>query len=116
MTDQHPITPPSELLQLWWEQHNDYQKGLNEILIEATQWGADKQLAEDAKWLDYNALNESHLRITPVGESLKEAMRPKRLSIKEQSLALIDRIQGNKDWWELKDLDIVRKALEQLND
>ena len=48
----HPIIPSPELLQLWWEQHNDYQKGLNEILIEAAQWGADKQLAEDAKWLD----------------------------------------------------------------
>lgn len=116
----HPIVPTSELVTQWHEEAYGLPivagKVTMAIVTRAAQWGADQQLAEDAKWLDHNALNEPHLRITPVGESLKEAMRPKQLSIKEQSLALIDRIQGNKDWWDLKDLGIVRKALEQLDD
>ncbi len=42
--------------------------------------------------------------------------RSKPPSLKEQSLAMIDLIQSNKKMWDLKDLDVVRKALEQLND
>jgi len=37
------------------------------VCAKAAQWGADQQLAEDAKWLDHNALNEPHLRINSSG-------------------------------------------------
>ena len=33
-------------------------------------------------------------------------------SLKEQSLALIDKIQSNKECWQTDDLDVVRRALE----
>ena len=83
MTNQHPITPPPELLQEWCDNtKTDYFTDM----ICAAQWGADQQLLEDAKWLDRNPLNEPHLRITPMGKSLKEAMRPKPPSLKEQAL------------------------------
>ena len=114
----HPVTPPPELVQQWINEADgghdprwqDYEQ---DIATRAAQWGADQQLAEDAKWLDHNALNEPHLRITPVGESLKEAMRPKPPSLKEQAL------------WELVDAynlgqiddstyDTIRKALKAL--
>ena len=116
MTNQHPITPPSELALQWINEYlNEHPEGVDvEVLVvNAAQWGADQQLAEDAKWLDHNVLNEPHLRITPVGESLKEAMRPKPPSLKEQAL------------WELVDAynlgqiddstyDTIRKALKAL--
>ena len=124
MTDQQrPITPPPELVQQWYHEANlsgaPYEDTAENwayeqhIATRAAQWGADQQLAEDAKWLDHNALNEPHLRITPVGESLKEAMRPKPPSLKEQAL------------WELVDAynlgqiddstyDTIRKALKAL--
>jgi hypothetical protein len=57
------------------------------IATRAAQWGADQQLAEDAEWLDHNALNDVHLKIIPLGEALKEAMRPKPPSLKEQALS-----------------------------
>jgi len=42
--------------------------------------------------------------------------RPKPLSLKEQSIALLDLIQGNQELWQLEDLDVIRRALEQLPD
>jgi len=116
MTD---ITPPPELVQQWIGDYygcpvsGELAGVETAIATRAAQWGADQQLAEDAKWLDHNALNEPHLRITPVGESLKEAMRPKPPSLKEQAL------------WELVDAynlgqiddstyDTIRKALKAL--
>jgi len=34
--------------------------------------------------------------------------------LKEQSLALIDLIQGNEKAWDTRDLDVIRRALEAL--
>jgi hypothetical protein len=106
MTD--PITPPPELVQQWDTEgrHQDYCTVTEHIAARAAQWGADQQLAKDAKWLDHNALNEPHLRITPVGKSLKEAMRPKLPSLKEQALKAL----------EDDDIDVylIRRALEAL--
>jgi hypothetical protein len=117
MTD-HPITPPPELVQQWVAatQSNDCIGAFptnfeQRICTAAAQWGADQQLAEDAKWLDHNALNEPHLRITPVGESLKEAMRPKPPSLKEQAL---ETLKYPKDLWSESEVDTIRRALEAL--
>ena len=119
----YPITLPLELVQKWGHDanlsgvpYNDEHWAYEQhIANRAAQWGADQQLAEDAKWLDHNALNEPHLRITPVGESLKEAMRPKPPSLKEQALEVLGNVQ--KGWGLAEvDLDTIRLALEQLND
>jgi hypothetical protein len=81
MTNQHPITSPPELVEQWVEQWQQTSHKPNDlychIATEAARWGADQQLAEDAEWLNQHALDAPHLKITPVGESLKEAMRPK---------------------------------------
>jgi hypothetical protein len=86
------------------------------IATRAAQWGADQQLAEDAKWLDHNALNEPHLRITPVGELLKEAMRrPKPPSLKEQALEALVSINSNFHVYG-SDIETIRRAIEALPD
>ena len=112
------ITPPRELMEQWAsEKSYDERDWLYEfhIATRAAQWGADQQLAEDAKWLDHNALNEPYLRITPVGESLKEAMRPNLPSLKEQALEVLGNVQ--KGWGLAEvDLDTIRRALEALPD
>jgi hypothetical protein len=36
--------------------------------------------------------------------------------LKKQALALIDLIQDNEKDWDIRDLDVVRRALEALND
>jgi len=43
---QHPITPPPELVQQWLAQRADYEKGFNELLIEAAQWGYEQHEKE----------------------------------------------------------------------
>jgi len=110
------ITPPRELMEQWAsEKSYDERDWLYEfhIATRAAQWGADQQLAEDAEWLDHNALNEPHLKIIPMGESLKEAMRPKPSSLKEQALAVLDdcsdRLEGAHE-------NTIRRALEALDD
>jgi hypothetical protein len=111
----HPITPPPELVAQWECEYHRSTSGPDFAFFiseRAAQWGADQQLAEDAKWLDHNALNEPHLRITPVGESLIEAMRPKPPSLKSRALkaALIELDPKGKNG------SLIFQALEQLND
>lgn len=95
---EHPITPPSNLIEKWRDEGLDLfpddeypcpcdiDDARDEyIAIQAARWGADQQLEQDAEWLNQNGLNEAHLRIMPVGELLKEAMRsptPSRLKQK----------------------------------
>ena len=115
MTDY--AVPPRELMEQWAsEKCYDERDWLYEfhIATRAAQWGADQQLAEDAKWLDRNALHEPHLRITPVGESLKEAMRPKPPSLKEQALIALKSMDLSLD--DGHNASIIRRALEQLDD
>ena len=108
MTDQqHPIIPPSELLQLWFEQHDDYNKGINELLIEATQWGADKELLACGNYLKQCAAWEEEDVI-----EFYNYRRPKPPSLKEQALALLNKAEDPS--WDINDFSIVRKALEQL--
>jgi len=118
MTDY--AVPPRELMEQWAsEKCYDERDWLYEfhIAIRAAQWGADQQLAEDAKWLDHNALNEPHLRITPVGELLKEAMRPKAESpsLKELALNALSLVMSQqKGMFDGKPFDTIRQALEAL--
>jgi hypothetical protein len=113
MTDCHSIVPPRELVEQWVsEKDYDERDWLYELHIAncASQWGADQQLAKDAKWLDHNALNEPHLRITPVGEALKEAMRPKPLCLKKQALLVLDEIASI----DAAHYNVLRHAIEAL--
>ena len=122
MTDY--TVPPRELMEQWAsEKCYDERDWLYEfhIATRAAQWGADQQLAEDAEWLDHNALNEPHLRIIPMGESLKEAMRPKPPSLKEQALRALDAAVRMADDVPPGGIcsdqaDIIRRALEALDD
>jgi hypothetical protein len=110
MTD-HPITPPPELVQQWVKDRallgDDTPLHLY-IANRAAQWGADMELEECCELLVQQGFD--------VVDDLRAARRPKPPSLKKQSLALIDLIQGNKKSWDIHDLNVVRRALEQLND
>ena len=123
MTKQHPITPPPELVQHWASEFYGTIIAPGEASIaianQAARWGADQQLELDARWLDHNALNETHLKITPIGDVLKEAMRPKPPSLKEQALAALSEAdlgwRLNESEWQQRS-DTIRRALESLSD
>ena len=116
---EHPITPPPELVQQWASEFYGTIIAPGEasiaIATQAARWGADQQLQLDARWLDHNALNETHLKITPIGDVLKEAMRPKPPSLKEQALIELGDVY-NRDKIDDVTYDTIRLALEQLDD
>jgi len=114
MTD-HPITPPPELVQQWCDPRvtGSVHFSAEDLATRAAQWGADQQLAKDAEWLDQHALDAPHLKITPVGASLKEAMRPKPPTLKEQALCELVNAY-NSDQINDSTYDTIRKALKAL--
>jgi len=112
MTQEHPITPPPELVEQWLAQRADYEKGFNELLIEAAQWGADQELEACLNWLtDRERFPVGHEAI----EELKADRRPKQPSLKEINLKHLDVMERDGNYLPeiLQDL---RRAVEQLND
>jgi hypothetical protein len=106
MTD--PITPPPELLQLWFEQHYAYNKGLNELLIEVARYGADQELEACCKLLEYNFMPDSG--------SLRAARRPKPPSLKEQALEWLIAAEELHKVSGIDPEGTIRRALEALDD
>jgi hypothetical protein len=110
----HAITPPPELLQLWFDQHYAYSKGLNELLIEVARYGADQELEACCKLLEYNFMPDSG--------SLRAARRPKPPSAVAQAEALIERYEDGwcpspAQWHVIREgLAEGRRTLEAMND
>jgi hypothetical protein len=115
MTNQHPITPPTELVEQWvtevWHEGTPARLSLSDMHIttEAARWGADQEL--EAMLAELKAL---HL---PDGYAAKlhAARRPEPPSLKEQALAVLDHTQKGYGLAEV-DLDTIRRALEALDD
>jgi hypothetical protein len=51
INQQHPITPPPELLDQWCMENN-----WRDIAIQAVQWGADQELEACVEWLETNCV------------------------------------------------------------
>lgn len=118
MTTKHLITPPPELVQQWLK----YGPGEGELGIamhlatQAARWGADQELEACCDWLTRCAQWES--------EDVKEMhdfRRPKPPSLKEQALAALAAADGADHPVVCTVItadqhDIIRRALEQLDD
>jgi hypothetical protein len=109
--------PPTELIRNWETMYkqagNNPDAVLRNVAWETAQWGADQQLTKDATWLDHNSLDTPHLKITPIGKTLIEAMRPKLPSLKELALQRCDQLE-KLDILNEELLGILRSALEEL--
>ena len=77
---------PSDLVGELESEIDSDEISTSEAIARAYAAGADAQLDRDARWLDGHALFSAHLTITPSGDALRQAMRPKVLSLKEQAL------------------------------
>lgn len=74
MTEQHPITPPLELLKHWEEQHFDEGQNYDVLLIQAFQAGADQELEaclDFARKHSWGLVNGPH-----VAKSIRAVRRP----------------------------------------
>ena len=114
MTNQHPITPPPELVQEWINEEDGLTAG--HIATQAAQWGADQELDACCEWFQEFYKTESWVKHDL--KHLRAARRPKPPSLKEQALIALHAVAtGANDTREQhQDLDTIRKALEQLND
>jgi len=122
MTQQHPITPPAELVREWYHEANlsgaPYEDSFPNIAYEqhiatrAAQWGADRELEACCEWL----VSEPWFKYEHEAvEDLRAARRPKPPCLKE--LALDDlRIAFDRGCLSGIQADTIRRALEQLPD
>ena len=113
MTNQHPITPPPELVVRWKDDWFDAKiKHINledYILAQAAQWGANQELEECVNYIDNNMSGNK-------AREFRAIRRPKPPSLKEQALTALHAVAtGANDTREQhQDLDTIRKALEAL--
>ena len=85
MTDQqHPITPPPNLVEQWWDAVPGtftYLADEMQLATAAAQWGADQELEACCEWLSWRISRH-------MSEQLRDTRRPKPQS--ETDLALTD--------------------------
>ena len=109
----HPITPPPELVHQWADM---LASGSGQaVFAMAARWGADQELEACCEWFvrDWTDIETA--------DKLRAARRPKLPSLKEQALAALQEAAYMADDAPPQgicsdQIDIIRKALEQLND
>jgi hypothetical protein len=104
-----PITPPLALINQWWDeaqQNAKYNEPIGPLVAtQAARWGADQELDACCAWLP---------ELPPwSADDLRRHRRPKPPSLKELAL---DILGYPKDFWSKEEVDIIRRALEQLPD
>ena len=130
MTNQHPITPPPDLVQQWLGNHfgttvsgevSDVELA---IAAQAAQWGADQELKaccdhmRDHQWgfVERPDGTKIHRAIY-----LQQSRRPKPPTLKEQALAALQEAAYMADDSPPQgicsdQIDTIRRALEALDD
>jgi hypothetical protein len=103
MTNQHPITPPPELLEQW---SNNPRLTWLERLSLAYAAGADQELEACCAWL------KDFPHFVGIEEQLHAARRPKPPSLKEQALGILD--VAHHDVLEDDQIATIRRALKEL--
>ena len=112
----HPIIPPPELVEQWWDAVPGTFTHLADemqLATAAAQWGADQQLEECCEQVKSIP---SPLGI-PFGEmasnALRNTCRPEPPSLKEQALAALNEIEDQMLGPTTQE-KLIRKALESL--
>jgi hypothetical protein len=107
MTNQHPITPPPELVQQWAHLPADW----NTVASLIAQWGADTELEACCEVLARELICDGK----HVATDLRMIRRPKPPSLKEQALAALDDAIMRGDCITISDaLPTIRRAIEAL--
>jgi hypothetical protein len=122
MTQQHPITPPPELVREWYQEANlsgsPYEDRFPNIAYElhiatrAAQWGADQELEACLRLVEIDAGEDAY----DFARYIRAARRPKPPSLKEQALDVLQRYTSGKTVLMDSGIDTIRRALEQLDD
>jgi hypothetical protein len=122
MTNQHPITPPEELVEQWVEKANreigtiayNPRETFHYGATQGARWGADQELEaccqyiNEARWFG----NPTH-RTEPLVE-LRAARRPQPPTLKEQALVKLAELEGKLGNDFPRTIASLRRILEQL--
>jgi hypothetical protein len=111
---QHPITPPPELVEKWWDlipgKSTDWKR---QLCTQAAQWGADQELEACKQYMhDQDWFMSPTLRMS----QLHNGRRPKPPSLKEQALKRLESLEKLAEACGHDSDDTIRRALEALND
>jgi len=146
MTDQHPITPPPELVKQWLVERHHHQDYTKYPISQAARWGYGQAIKELEAFLekrnDQSPITELAQKIADqeleaccdviarelndfdgeyIAGDLRADRRPKPPSLKEQALAALTTADGA-DYLVVSTVitadehAIIRRALEQLPD
>jgi hypothetical protein len=115
MTDQHPITPPPELVQQWARHILTPEEGglaldLDWFANQAARWGAEMELEACCEWL-FSSLCEDPQEVS---QELRTARRPKPPSLKQQGLEAAIRLGKKYPSYEGADIETIIRVLEAL--
>jgi hypothetical protein len=119
MTENHPITPPPELVEQWvsefWGYAETGKADASQLFLatRAAQWGADQELLACGNYLKQCAAWEE--------EDVTEFYnyrRPRPLSLKELALESVKRFEKSGEFFsdQMRELEFIRKALETIDD
>ncbi len=111
MTQEHPITPPPDLVRHWSRFQGDTNPEALWLRIanEAAQWGADQELEA--------CLDQLQRWGVQGVDNLRNTRRPKPPSLKEQALQALDLLKVDASTHGLGfDSSAIRRALESLPD
>lgn len=116
MTNEHPITPPPELRQLWAQQAqrmdpHDPVAWLEHVATQAARWGANTELEACC---DAIYEHEGQPLCGGTAEWLRAARRPKPPSLKEKALAEMEMLETH--GIHACCLDSIRRAIKALPD
>ena len=111
MTQEHPITPPPELVQQWLSEYSGEISGeISDVdyalAVRAARWGADQELEACCEWLEDPDLNVDTYK-------LRTARQRKLPSFKQLALEILDDIDAHLG---AVHYNILRRALETLPD
>ena len=111
MTNQHPITPPLELVQQWADMLS--HRSDHDVFSLAGQWGADQELEACCGELRWRGAASEMIKY------LRAARRLNPPTLKEQALAAMGRFGANTHTTAdemARDFDTIRRSIEAMPD
>ena len=110
MSSQHPITPPDELVDKWYDEWLNADELLHleqAIATQAARWGADQELEACVQLTRDNDGYDAAL-------GLRATRRPKPPSLKEQALDALSEAESSGCLYVNGRSNLIRRALEAL--
>ena len=106
MNNEHPITPPLELVEQRWNNSQSGGDFVQEFATFFARWGADQELEACCSEVSWNG------NCKALAAELRTRRRPKPPSDKELALKALERMQDQ--YPHLRNKATIRRALEAL--